>query len=313
MPNQRLMDHFDPIDCSTETPEARADGNWRVNSGDGQADNATPRNPREMALLTQIVEGDIIPRLLLAHKVRYDALRDRSPLAELEQGPVTKSRVAPTAIADLAMILLTHDVDDVETILHGHLRSGLRIEQVFVDLMAPAARYLGEMWEHDTASFADVTIGLGRLQTLLHRFSEMPYQENEVRGDSPSGLFVTPAGEAHSFGIHMVDELFRRSGWRTLCEPNSQIHDVLALVSRESFHLLGIGLTTQTQVSFAKELIRQVRIASCNPHILVLVGGSLIIAHPEEALSMGADFTASDGRQAIAIAETVLYEHANSH
>lgn len=320
MPNQHILDHFDPTRCDNDgASQSLSAPSSRPVSGGADPEMAPPRtrNGREMEVLAQMVEGDIIPRLLLAHKVRYDARRDQSPLEELDQGAVTKSPVASpvaqTVIADLAMVLLTHDVDDVETILHGHMRAGMPLDQIFLDLMAPAARFMGAMWEDDTASFADVTIGLGRLQTLLHRLSEMPYRDDDVRSNAPSGLFVTPSGEAHSFGIHMVDELFRRAGWRTVCEPSSRMHEVLTLVSSQSFHLLGIGLSSEGQVPFARELIRQVRTASCNPHILVMVGGSYVIGHPDTAMGIGADFTATDGRQAIAIAETVLYEHANSH
>jgi methanogenic corrinoid protein MtbC1 len=115
----------------------------------------------------------------------------------------------------------------------------------------------------------------------------------------------------HSFGIRMVDELFKRAGWRTLCEPNSRINDVLAIVGSESFHILGIGISSEAQVPFVKELIRQVRKTSHNRHILVMVGGSYIVEQPNLAASIGADFSASDGREAIAIAETVIYEHTH--
>jgi methanogenic corrinoid protein MtbC1 len=135
--------------------------------------------------------------------------------------------------------------------------------------------------------------------------------DEDIRSDLASGLFVTPAGEMHSFGIRMVDELFKRAGWRTLCEPNSRINDVLAIVGSESFHILGIGISSEAQVPFVKELIRQVRKTSHNRHILVMVGGSYIVEQPNLAASIGADFSASDGREAIAIAETVIYEHTH--
>jgi methanogenic corrinoid protein MtbC1 len=254
-----------------------------------------------MELLAQMVEGDIIPRLMLAHKTHRDQ----------NNGQTMSKQIGTDAVADLALILLTHEVDDVESILQAYLNSGLRLDEVYVDLMAPAARYMGEMWEDDRASFSDVTIGLGRLQTLLHRLGDSYGNDEDVRSDLASGLFVTPAGEMHSFGIRMVDELFKRAGWRTLCEPNSRINDILAIVGSESFHILGIGISSEAQVPFVKELIRQVRKTSHNRHILVMVGGSYIVEQPNLAASIGADFSASDGREAIAIAETVIYEHTH--
>jgi methanogenic corrinoid protein MtbC1 len=303
MPNQDTLEHLDPRSHGQEdikqgsTPAWTKPGSAPAHGGEKSTD------VKIMELLAQMVEGDIIPRLMLAHKTH----RDQS------HSQVTSKSLGSNAVVDLAHILLTHEVDDVEVILHAYLNSGLRLDEVYVDLMAPAARHLGVMWEDDTATFSDVTIGLGRMQTLLNRLSEAYRNEEDVRKELASGLFVTPAGEMHSFGIRMVDELFRRAGWRTLCEPNSRINDVLAILGSESFHILGIGISCEAQVPFVQEMIRQVRKVSQNRHILVLVGGSHIVGRPELAASIGADFSASDGREAIAIAETVIYEHIHRH
>lgn len=294
MPNQDTLEHLDP---RSHGQEDQAQNTSPQHSGDKSTDL------KIMELLAQMVEGDIIPRLMLAHKTHR----------EQNQGKAAGKVLGHTAVVDLAHILLTHEVDDVELIMHAYLSSGMHLDEIYVDLMAPAARHLGEMWENDTATFADVTIGLGRMQTLLNHLSDSYRNQEEVRDDLASGLFVTPAGEMHSFGIRMVDELFRRAGWRTLCEPNSRINDVLAMVASEGFHILGIGISTESQVPFVRELIRQVRKVSHNRHILVLVGGSYIVGRPELAASIGADFSASDGREAIAIAETVIYEHTHRH
>ncbi len=294
MSNQDTLEHLDP----------------RSHGQEGQSQSASPQHNGDkstdvkiMELLAQMVEGDIIPRLMLAHKTHRAQ----------NQSQATGRALGHTAVIDLAHVLLTHEVDDVELILHAYMNSGMRLDEVYVDLMAPAARHLGDMWANDTATFSDVTIGLGRMQTLLNRLSDSHRNDEVVRDDLASGLFVTPAGEMHSFGIRMVDELFRRAGWRTLCEPNSRINDVLAMVGSESFHILGIGVSSEGQVPFVKELIRQVRKVSHNRHILVLVGGSYIVGRPDLAASIGADFSASDGREAIAIAETVIYEHTHRH
>ena len=303
MSNQDTLVHLDPRSPDQEDIKQSSTSAW--NSSETAHGQVTEKSTdvKIMELLAQMVEGDIIPRLMLAHKTHREQNNSQATSKELGQN----------AIVDLAHILLTHEVDDVESILHAYLNSGMRLDEVYVDLMAPAARHLGAMWEDDTATFSDVTIGLGRMQTLLNRLSDTYRNEEDVRADLASGLFVTPAGEMHSFGIRMVDELFKRAGWRTLCEPNSRINDVLAIVGSESFHILGIGISSEAQVPFVKELIRQVRKVSHNRHILVLVGGSHIVGRPELAAIIGADFSASDGREAIAIAETVIYEHTHRH
>jgi methanogenic corrinoid protein MtbC1 len=301
MSNQDTLVHLDPRSHGQEDIKRGSAPAWKKTDSAPASGGDKSTDVKIMELLAQMVEGDIIPRLMLAHKTHRDQNISQT----------TSKQIGTNAVADLALILLTHEVDDVESILQAYLNSGLRLDEVYVDLMAPAARHMGEMWEDDRASFSDVTIGLGRLQTLLHRLGDSYGNDEDVRSDLASGLFVTPAGEMHSFGIRMVDELFKRAGWRTLCEPNSRINDILAIVGSESFHILGIGISSEAQVPFVKELIRQVRKTSHNRHILVMVGGSYIVEQPNLAASIGADFSASDGREAIAIAETVMYEHTH--
>jgi MerR family transcriptional regulator, light-induced transcriptional regulator len=53
-------------------------------------------------------------------------------------------------------------------------------------------------------------------------------------------------------------------------------------------------------------LIRLVRRESCNPGIGVMVGGRVVAEKPELTALVGADATATDGRQAALQAETLL-------
>ncbi|MGT2486179.1 B12-binding domain-containing protein [Methylobacterium oryzae CBMB20] len=46
------------------------------------------------------------------------------------------------------------------------LEEGLSLDALLLDLFAPAARRLGQLWEEDEADFLDVAAALGRLQSL---------------------------------------------------------------------------------------------------------------------------------------------------
>ncbi|MCK7474807.1 MAG: hypothetical protein MZV49_17440 [Rhodopseudomonas palustris] len=53
----------------------------------------------------------------------------------------------------------------------GLRAQGASEDAILLQLLAPAARRLGSMWEADTIDFASVTIGVSRLQRLLHHFA----------------------------------------------------------------------------------------------------------------------------------------------
>jgi MerR family transcriptional regulator, light-induced transcriptional regulator len=185
-------------------------------------------------------------------------------------------------------------------------RGGMAEEAVYLELMAPTARKLGLYWEQDLCSFTDVTIGLGRLQTLLYRMSARHRGTYETQAPAPRGLFVTPLGAQHSFGIRMVEDLFRRAKWKTLCEPDISIPDLVALVSSESFDIVGIGLSVEEQIDIAEKMIIQVRLASRNPAVKIMVGGSLLVDRIDVIERLGADFCAVDAREAVTIAQNVI-------
>ena len=265
---------------------------------------ASPLNDDQiMALLANVVEGEIVPRLMMVHRNDATPNNTATPHRELSDEEIVK----------FALLTLSGDVDDLENYVVELTREGFAIEALFLDLLAPAARKLGVYWEQDKCSFTDVTIGLGRLQTLLYRMSA---RQNGVLDDfafMPRGLFITPVGGQHSFGIRMVADLFKRAGWMTLCEPSLSIDQATCLVQTQTFDLVGIGISSQEQVEPARKLIKAVRLASANPSVQLMVGGSLIIAQPELARQIGADLSACDAREAVTIAQNIVYGQKTHH
>ncbi|GIU66713.1 cobalamin B12-binding domain-containing protein [Candidatus Phycosocius spiralis] len=300
MPTTISMEHVDPRTLDHEDLNSHTNSAWRLNDPNPSQSENPSKHTTITALLAKMVEGNIIPRLMLAHK---------PPIEHITSNLLKRTPIDQLAVENLVRMILIQEVDDLEVSMLAYLRSGMRLDEIYVDLMAPAARLLGSMWEMDTVSFSDVTIGLGRMHTLLARLSEACRHDYAMRPDVATGLFVTPVGELHSFGIRMVDELFAHAGWRTLCEPNVSIQDVLNLVKYEAFHVLGIGIGSAAQVPFVTELISKVREASANPTLHIMVGGRYMTERPDIATYVGADCSARDGREAIAIAETLLYEH----
>lgn len=249
-----------------------------------------------MNLLAVVVEGEIIPRLMLAHQ----------KFAPSEPSLVVASGISAEEIERFATLTIAGEVDDLEDYIVGLTRQGIAEEAIYLELMAPAARKLGDFWTQDLCSFTDVTIGLGRLQTLLYRVSARHRATYETLDSVRKGLFVTPEGAQHSFGIRMVEDLFRRAGWKTLCEPDISLPELVSLVRSETFNIVGIGLSLVEQVETAGKMIVEVRAASRNKDIKIMVGGSLLANRSDLVDLLGADICAVDAREAVTIAQNVI-------
>lgn len=256
-----------------------------------------------MDLLANVVEGEIIPRLMLAHQNFVSTLIDET----------LDDALSEDAIEQFAKLTITGEVDDLEDHIVALTRQGVVVETVYLQLMAPAARKLGEYWEQDICSFTDVTIGLGRLQTLLYRLSARQKGIIDTEALVPRGLFITPFGGQHSFGIRMVEDLFRRAGWKTLCEPNILSQDLVDLIATENFDLVGIGISIVGQLELVEEMIGCVRQSSRNREIKIMVGGNLIVEQSDLATALGADFSAIDAREAVTIAQNIIYDQKMRH
>eukprot|EP01035_Chromulina_nebulosa_P032366 gene32366-43242_t len=112
----------------------------------------TPRDDEERSL-SSLIESEIIPRLMVASGGLRDAAVD-GPVPGEGSGQITEAEVA--ALAPLALQIEADELIDYADRILGR---GVPVSNLLVDLLAPAARLLGEYWEQDRCDFVDVTMG----------------------------------------------------------------------------------------------------------------------------------------------------------
>ncbi len=251
-------------------------------------------DPSPLAL-AQLIEGEIIPRLLMAHR---DA--PVSDVIPMNTGVIEASELErfskQVMVADLATLL-----DHIELLI----RRGVGVETIYFDLLSPAAKRLGEMWEADDCTFTDVTIGLCRLQQLVYEFADRVHVENGG-GDGRTALFALTPGDHHSFGLVMVVEYFRRAGWRTVCMPDATTEDLIDTVRSERFDLVGFSMANERWLDILPPIIAGVRAASLNTDLKVIVGGRAFEKDPSRVAQVGADHTAGDAREAVQVVDAIF-------
>ncbi len=282
-----LMGH--PLAIQDYRTEADALGAARRQS----ARSARQGDERRLAILTRTVELDVIPRLLIAHT---------GPLAPAAADLL----VTAVHVADLVGLVLSRGEPEAVAFVEAMHEEGAAAESLYLDLLAPAARRLGEMWEDDTCDFTDVTIGLWRLQNAMRELSPSFLRTANARTNGPRVLLVPLPGEDHTFGLSMVYEFFRRAGWNAWSGPVESSADLRGMVRREWVEVIGFSLACDEKLDAVRAEIRSVRRASVNPGLAVLVGGPGFTANPWLAAEVGADGTATDGRQAVLQAQALV-------
>ena len=249
-----------------------------------------------LAMLSRAIEDQIIPRLMLAHPTADDCLSLTA---------TTNAQVSQEDVKAFAKLVLAPDENVAHACIEAMRTSGISVETIYTDLLAPVARYLGVLWEEDLCDFAEVTVGLGRLQQVLRELSPAFGQSNT--GTSGSRVLLLPGpGEQHTFGLVMVAEFFRRAGWDVGGGPWEAGADPVVMVQREWFDVVGFSLGNVAQLDELADCIKRVRVAALNKSICVIVGGPLFLSNPEYVAYVNADAASTDGAQAPQLASRLV-------
>lgn len=182
---------------------------------------------------------------------------------------------------------------------------GVPVEAIYLDLLAPTARHLGELWNDDACDFVDVTIALGRLQRVVREISPR-FVGHGTRADAGRALLSCIPGEQHTLGLFMVSEFFVRDGWEvSLGAPLAEC-DLAALVRDEWFDVVGFSVACNSRIPYLSREIPRLRRASRNPRLAVMVGGRLFNDHPAMVARVHADASATDARGAPLLARRLM-------
>lgn len=254
-----------------------------------------------LAGLIDTVEAEIVPRLILAHRSPPEPLAVPVPLsAGLDPAPGIDD------VLELSSLLLKDQFRVASNFVRSIESRGVPLESLYLDLLAPAARHLGDLWTNDICHFGDVTIGLCRLQQVLRDFSPVFLNEASVRDDGRRALLMSVPGGQHTFGISMVAEFFRRARWDVTTGAPVARDELIRTVRSQWFSVVGLSVSCEVQVEALASTIRLIRRASRNPAVGIMVGGPIFVMNPGLVALVGADATATDAREAPLQAENLL-------
>lgn len=291
--------------------EAKSAAGRKLSDGLERARRATGRGKEASSpdALARVIEADIIPRLLVAHR---DGLNSHDLAVEAVAAagrvePTDGNLSVPVEVAErFAAATLTEEVGPLMAQIEAVMAGGIDVETIYLELLAPAARQLGTWWDQDACDFVDVTMGLWRLQEIVHALSALVPGTGAAAGAERRALFSPAPGEQHGLGALIVEEFFRRAGWQTWSAPALDDHELIALAAGRSFDLIGLTVSVERHVAPLARTIVELRRVSRYPQVLILVGGRVFTENPALASEIGADGTAADGQLAVKLAETLM-------
>jgi methanogenic corrinoid protein MtbC1 len=249
-------------------------------------------NSESELVLAEIIARTIVPELLVRNKDLLITQPD-------EGGHPTEAD-----ILKLSSLILGPDNSDALEYINALREKGLTLDNLYLELLEPTARHLGELWIVDKIDFFAVTIGVGRMQRIVHHFADLdklgPYDEKR------RALMLVPPGEDHTFGSQLVQRFLRAADWSVVALDGSETRKAADVVSREWVVVVGISISADVDVDDLRQMIKSIRSRSLNPHIGIMIGGPKIARSPELVAEVGADGQAQNAPAAVLLAEKML-------
>ncbi len=169
-------------------------------------------------------------------------------------------------------------------IVDALIAQGVSEQSMFLDLITPAARHLGHLWDKDLCSFTDVTCGLAIMHQITYRLG-YEYRDGPQReGEKAHVMLCAAPGSMHLLGITIVADLFRREGASVVIDVSATEDELVRTGANEWFDVIGVSVAIEAQLIALKSLVTRLKQSSGNPDVKVILGGpifTLVEATPE--------------------------------
>jgi methanogenic corrinoid protein MtbC1 len=246
-----------------------------------------------------VINQEIIPRLLQAHQIDPSAATS---------GHNQPEALASQDVVAFARLCVEGKPGEAQAFCNRRMQAGMAAETVFLGLIGPAARYLGDQWERDLYDFVQVTQGLIRMHEITHRLGYEYQSGPQEAGPSHRILLSSNPGSQHILGPVMISGFFRKAGWQVVLEISSQRSALIHTLANEWIDLVGISISTQSQLNELAGLISALKSSAKNQKVEFMVGGpifSLQTVSPSSPLLASAH-VCNDPIEAVALANQLV-------
>jgi methanogenic corrinoid protein MtbC1 len=232
-------------------------------------------------------------------------------LEKLEQSSLKETTFIPdeSLHAELARTYLNYLLQgkrhEAAALILDAVEKGTRIQDIYLHVFQASQYEIGRLWHTKQVSVAQEHYCSAATERIMSQLYAKIFTTERI-GRGYVGACV--GGELHQIGARMVADFFEMEGWDTYyMGANTPAQSILQAISEHNAHVLGISCTMSFHRSGLEELIKSVRASEDAPKDLkIIVGGYSFIQKPELWKEVGADGSAKDAKEAIALAGRLL-------
>lgn len=197
---------------------------------------------------------------------------------------------APDDIDALADALIAPDAKKAAALVDKHLAAGVPAQTLYRPYLARAAKRLGEQWEDDTVTFAQLTVGIGRIYAIMRTLRARIQSDKAPK--TKSAIFASVPGDDHTLGVKMATDLARNAGWDVDLKLNLTHDELVEEIVNSGQLIVGLSGGGEHALPNLARLVLAVRITL--PEALILVSGNIVEVAKESVALMHVDAIARE-------------------
>jgi methanogenic corrinoid protein MtbC1 len=184
-------------------------------------------------------------------------------------------------------------------LIRQSVEAGTSIRDIYLQVFQRSQHEIGRLWQTNQLSVAQEHYCTAATQLIMSQL--YPYIfSSEKNGRTLVATCI--AGDLHEIGVRMVSDFFEMEGWDTFyLGANTPKPDLLRTISQRQADVLAISATMTFHVRAVVDMLEAVRI-EYGGRVKVLVGGYPFNVDPELWRRIGADGSAADALEAVALA-----------
>ena len=226
-------------------------------------------------------------------------------VSRIEAPQITLSlRPATAEIEALCDALVSHDDQAGAEMVRTARLGGMSADTLYHAYIAEAARRLGQRWDRDEATAAEVILGAGRVYSILRELRTVFLAEHLVAPLGAEAVFASVPGEVHGIGATIAADTLRRKGWDITLVLGLGHSALVEEIVRLKPTMVGLSMAQSAMTFPVARLIVALRVRC--PQVWVLVGGPLITEDPDVARIVDADAGARSIDEGLALMESHL-------
>jgi len=185
-------------------------------------------------------------------------------------------------------------------LVFGAADRGEPVPQLYLQILQPALREIGRLWQLQKVSVAQEHFCSIATQIVM---SQLLLRAPTAQRCGRSVVVACVSGDLHDLGARMVADFFEMAGWDAyLCGANTPHAAVVQAVAERAVDVLAVSATMGCHVHAVQELIEWVRADPRCARLHIMVGGHPFTVDPALWRTVGADGAAADADAAVTLA-----------